>query len=476
METTTPRLRLIKPLYVSLALYLFAGALETGLIYLRGHDIISDEMMAMGKKGVILFSTLSTVILLRWLIVDTPFNFLRRYTVAPLLKSIITLLIYFGAAIVLLNRLFDISIKPLLTGSAVLTGVLALSLQETMKNFFTGLWINAERIVAKGDWIRMADKEGKVMDVTWSTTRLLSRKNNYIYIPNRLLAEGVLENYSYPVQNHVLEVDIDAGYHDPPNMVKIILTDIARDSPSVLPDPEPEVWVTTFTDFSIRYRLRVWVNDFQMVPYAKSEIQGKIWYAFRRKNVEIPFPVRVTYNRVETNVSEEDAVLYALKNIEFLRPLKDDELKRVSAFSIFEVFGAGESIVRQGDTGDTCYFIRSGSVDVVFKDEGGTERFITTLKPGDFFGEMSLLAGEPRSATVIAREDTSCLVVASQAFRNVFVENPDLAEQLSELLARRSGELKEIKNIAVSEKEKIEAEKATQKNIMKKIKRFFKME
>ena len=115
-------------------------------------------------------------------------------------------------------------------------------------------------------------------------------------------------------------------------------------------------------------------------------------------------------------------------------------------------------------------------MDVVLKDESGDERFITNLKPGDFFGEMSLLAGEPRTATVIAREDTSCLVIASKAFQVVFVENPDLAETLSELLARRLSELNNVKSVAASEKDKKEAEKSAQINIMKKIKRFFRVD
>lgn len=473
MEETQQRSKLIKPLYIAFALYLLAGALETGLRYAKAGELISVDMTATGRKLVILFSTLSTVVLLRWIIADTPFSFLRKYTVAPLLKSVITLLIYFGAAIVLLNRLFDINLKPILTGSAVLTGVLALSLQETLKNLFTGLWINTERIVAKGDWVKISDREGQVMDVTWRTTRLLTRENDYIYLPNRFLAEGVLENYSYPVSLHVVDVDIDAGYHEPPNKVKKILKDIANETSSVLGKPEPEVWVTNFTDFSIRYRLRVWVNDFQLAPYARSEVNSKIWYAFRRNNIEIPYPVRVNYQREEEKVSDEEAIMYALKGLEFLSPLKKEELTRISVYSRFEVFGAGEIIVRQGDSGDTCYLIRSGSVEVVLRDDAGGEIFIAALKAGDFFGEMSLLAGEPRTATVVAREDTACLVITSQGFQNVFIENPSLAENLSELLARRSGELNEIKGLAQSER--AEAEKAAQKNIMKKIKRFFKV-
>lgn len=206
METQARRPNLFRPLYIALFLYLIAGGVEAGLIFARSSEIISADLAATGKKVVILFSTLSTVILLRWIIVDTPFNFLRKYTVAPLLKSILSLLIYFVAAMTLLNKLFGINVKPLLTTSAVLTGVLALSLQETLKNLFTGLWINSERLVAKGDWVRIADKEGQVLEVTWRTTKLLTRTNNCIHLPNRMLAEGVLENCSHPTPLHVVEV------------------------------------------------------------------------------------------------------------------------------------------------------------------------------------------------------------------------------------------------------------------------------
>lgn len=467
---------LIKPLYIALLLYLIAGAIETGILFAKSNDIASPTIINVGKKAIIFFSTLSTVILLRWIVSDAPFNFLRRYTAAPMLKSMINLLIYFGAAMILLNRLFGINLAPLLTTSAVLTGLLALSLQETLKNLFTGLWINTERIVAKGDWVKISGREGQIMEVTWRTTRLMTRENDCIYIPNRLLAEDLLENYTFPTPLHIVEVEIGTSYNDPPNKVKDVIIAVAKEIDGVLTKPEPEVWVEGYSDFSIVYKLRAWVDDFLAVPNVKSEINGKIWYAFRRNGIEIPFPVRVTYSRTEEKVSAEGAAASALRDIDLLSPLKEDELNRVAAFSRFEFFGADERVVRQGDSGDTCYLIRSGSVDVVLKDEAGDERFITNLKPGDFFGEMSLLAGDPRAATVIAREDTSCLVIGSQAFQSVLVENPDLAERLSELLARRLSELKDVKNMAVSEREKTVADKSAQINIMKKIKRFFKVD
>ncbi len=467
--------KLLKPLFTSLILYSIAGIFKAVIIIAKVNALSFPQLFRIGEKSFTLFFTLGTVILLRWLIADAPFSMLRRYTVAPLLKSIITFLLYFATVLVLLNRLFGINLTPLLTTSAVLTGVLALSLQETLKNFFTGLWINTERIVAKGDWVKIADKEGEVIEVTWNTTRLLTRKNDCIYIPNRILMEGHLENFTYPTPIHAVEVDIGASYNDPPNKVKNILIDIAKNVSSVLSGPEPEVWITHYADFSINYRLRAWIKNFRLAPYIKSEINSRIWYAFRRNNVEIPFPVRVSYSRVEAKPLKMEIIMDSLKNIEFLNLINYDELRNIAVYSSFETFGAGETIVKQGDTGDTFYLIHSGSVDVLYRDEAENEKLLATLKQGEFFGEMSLLAGEPRMATVIAHEDTSCIVVTSKGFKNAFIKNPSLAESLSELLAKRSGRLEEIKNLAMSEREKLEAEISLKKNILNKIKNFFKV-
>ena len=467
--------KLLKPLFTSLILYSIAGIFKASIIFAKTNALNFPQLIRIGEKSLTLFFTLGTVILLRWLIADAPFSMLRKYTVAPLLKSITTFLLYFGTVLVLLNRLFGINLTPLLTTSAVLTGVLALSLQETLKNFFTGLWINTERVVAKGDWVRIANTEGEVLEVTWNTTRLLTRKNDCIYIPNRILMEGHLENYTYPTPLHTVEVDIGGSYHDPPNKVKNILIGIAKNVSSVLTEPEPEVWITHYSDFSINYRLRAWVNDFKLVPYIKTEINSRIWYAFKRNNIEIPFPARVNYTRQEKKPSETEIIMNSLKNIEFLNLINYDELRNIAAYSSFETFGAGETIVKQGDTGDTFYLIHSGIVDVLYKDSAGNEKLLATLKQGEFFGEMSLLAGEPRRATVITHEDTSCIVVNSKGFQNAFIKNPSLTESLSELLAKRSGRLEEIKNLAISEREKLEAEISLKKNILNKIKNFFKV-
>ncbi|MBI5810652.1 MAG: mechanosensitive ion channel, partial [Deltaproteobacteria bacterium] len=429
--------------------------------------------MALAEEKIYFFLlTAGVLFLLKWLIVDASFSLMHRHTAAPMMRTFVTILLYFGAGLFLLNKLLGINIFALFTTSAVLTGIIALSLQETMKNLFTGVWINTERIVGKGDWVKIGDREGEIMEVTWRTTLMRTREMDYITIPNRLLAERVLENYTHPLPLHMVVVDVGAGHDDPPDRVRDVLLEVAAACPQVLRDPKPDVLVLNFGESSVNYRLRAWINDYGAAPLVKSELTRRMWYALRRNHITIPYPVRTVYNRPYKGGHAGDSVMAALNAIPFLGILKEDELLKVAAASKIEVFGEGETIVRQGDLGDSFYLIQSGGAYVFVKDALGRDRFITGFKAGGFFGEMSLLTGEPRKATVVAKEDTVCIVVGGRAFHSIFRENPELSETISSLMAKRTAELEEVKGRDAS---KEDAEHGIQKDILRKIKYFFKI-
>lgn len=464
--------KMLRSLFVSLALFFVAASLKVLLMFLAASGWTHPGIFAFSGKATVFLTTGGVVFLLRWLIADAPLNLLSRYTVTPLLRTIITLLLYFAASLYLLHKIFGINMLPLLTTSAVLTGILALSLQETLKNLFTGIWINTERIVAKGDWVRVADKEGQVMEVTWRTTRLLTRGDDHIILPNRMLSENILMNLTYPTPLHMVELDINASYKDAPNKVREVLASVASACPLVKASPPPEILLLGYGDFSVNYRIRVWIDDYMQVMSIRSDIYRSAWYAFKRHSIEIPYPTRTLFHRHEPVPVEAGAFSASLREIDFLKVLGDEELDIVARSARTETFGDGEQIVRQGEQGDTCYFIRSGRADVMFKGPTGEEGFIASLKAGDFFGEMSLLAGEPRSATVVAREDTVCIVIGSEAFGAILIDNPKVAEKLSEVLAVRTAELEAVRSKTAF---RAESQKHIQMTIMSKIKMFFKL-
>src|SRR3990167_1522124 len=383
---------------------LFAIAFLVKIILMVSLDILPPKGIKILDGAFILFTSLGVLFFIRWLIVDAPLSFLRRFTIIPVLKTFISLILYFIAAVYLLHRLVGIDLTPLLTTSAVLTGIIALSLQETLKNLFTGIWINSERVVAKGDWVNIGGKVGRVMDVTWRTTRLLTPSNDYVYIPNKLLSEGHVENYTYPSPLHIVDVDVGAGYGDQPNRIKGVLLEVASQNPHVLRKPSPDVFLMSFADFSINYRLRVWVNDYSARFKVKSDLHSNIWYAFKRHGIDIPFPIRTVYQyQMGAKAAVPEDIKGYLMGMDFLKPLEDADIGNIAATARIETYGENEVIFRQGDVGDTCYFIKEGVVDIVFKDKSGKDNVVATLKPGTFFGEMSLLTGEERKTSAVAK-------------------------------------------------------------------------
>lgn len=190
MRTPEAKKKLLMPLLTALIFFVAASAVKLGVFFLKLYGISSGELLKGLNKAFILFATVGAVFLVRWIIADAPLRFLRRYTITPLLNTVISLVIYSAAAMFLLNRILGMNIVPLFTTSAVLTGIVAFSLQDTIKNLFTGIWINTERVVGKGDWIKIGEREGRVMEVTWRTTRLLTRQNDCICIPTGYWPRG----------------------------------------------------------------------------------------------------------------------------------------------------------------------------------------------------------------------------------------------------------------------------------------------
>ena len=100
------------------------------------------------------------------------------------------------------------------------------------------------------------------------------------------------------------------------------------------------------------------------------------------------------------------------------------------------VFGPGELILRQGDPGDSLYIVRGGQVAVQI-GVLGAHKEVATLGDGEFFGEMSLMTGETRTATVVAKTDVECYIVDKEAFQEIVQEKPELAGTISDILSRR---------------------------------------
>jgi small-conductance mechanosensitive channel/CRP-like cAMP-binding protein len=337
--------------------------------------------------------------------------------------------------------------ETLATTSAVGAVVVGFALQDTLGNAFAGLALQMEKPFRVGHWITVGGFEGRVAEVTWRATKLRTKTGNFVVLPNNFIAKEAITNYSEPAAPTRLHVDVGIAYDSAPNAVKPVLLEAVRNCRRALAEPEPYVLLTDFAASSVTYRVWFWVSDFERDDEAREEVRTAIYYALGRHGVEIPYPIQVEYSRVPPTVDVAERLLERarlLKQIDLLAPLSDQERERLAAFARERLYGDGEAIVRQGQEGASLYVISSGRA-VVTVDPGGE---VATIEAGGYVGEMSMLTGEPRSATVSARGDCRVFEISAEMFREIAASNPSVLEQVGAAAMSRRTELHAVRDAA----------------------------
>lgn len=393
-------------------------------------------------------------------------------------KNIITAFVVVVATLILLKETLNINVTSLIATTTVLTATIGLAFQSTLANMLAGLTIHIEKPLRQGDWISVGGHEGRVMDITLRSTRIMTIENNEVFIPNsRILSEAVV-NYSLPFAATVRKLTVGVSYSIPPNRVKDAVAAVLSGIEGVEKHPAPQIRVLNYGDFSINYEIRYEISDFARYIEIDAEIMNLLWYRFKRDGIEIPFPVRNVLLRQVTEQTEqaeqerrEEGLLELIGKVDILSPLSRTELKGLAKTVRVEFYAAGEFPVRQGDAGDSFYIIKQGKVDVIVDKSSGETAVVATLGPGDFFGEMSLLTGEARSASIRVKEDAEFIVIDKESFRSTLVDNPSIAESLSRILSERQAGL-------VAERERLGTatagrHKETSGRLLERIREFF---
>ncbi len=331
----------------------------------------------------------------------------------------------------------------LVTTSAIVGGVIGLALQGTIANLFAGLSLQVDRTFGIGEWIKVDDVVGRILEVKWRATTLLTKDGDLVVVPNSRLLEQEVHNFSQPSGAHRIWSRVGFAYRHPPNLVKAALLEAARDAPGVLPFPGPDVIVTDFGDSAVMYALRYWITDYERDTIIDSEVRARIWYAAQRYDLEIPFPIQTEHHPEPPAVTRRTAQMErakALAGIEMFAMIPDADRDLLAAAMRDAWFAAGERLIRQGEAGDSLFLIISGSVSVRLAVDG-EERQLNTLERGDIVGEMSLMTNEVRTATCIAVTDVTALVLDRAGFSDLLAKRPEMAESISEVLAKRHAEL-----------------------------------
>ncbi len=355
-----------------------------------------------------------------------------------ILRDLLDFVLYVVAAVPILKTQLDIDLTGLLATSAILSVVLGLALQETLGNFFAGLALQLERPYSAGDWITVGDYVGRVVQIAWRATRIVTPRLEEVTVPNSIIAKQPLRNHGPGNQPVGIDFDIGVAYAVPPNTVKAEVAAALAEIALVLKTPAPFARVKSFGDSAIVYTVRFFIGDFNDGPSAQDEAYTRLWYRFSRAGIEIPFPQVVVHSR-PIEPSADRTHLALLSQLDLFAPFSAEEKADLARAAGERRFGKGEALIREGQQGDTFYVIVSGEVAVA---RGGTE--VARLARGAYLGEMSLLTGDPRSATVVATSDVVVLELDRDAFVRHFTAHPERAHQMSDLLAQRRAQLEAV--------------------------------
>lgn len=357
-----------------------------------------------------------------------------------IVRGLLTVVVLF----VSISQFFHIQIGTVLLSSTVFTAVVGLALQDLLKNVFAGIALQLERPFSPGDWIFIDQNlnYGRVLEMSWRAIRARTRDGHMVVIPNTQIAQQQIVNLTamgLPIAMR-LKVAVDSVH--PPNVVQRAIKQAVLATDGVLAQPAPFVFTRDMTSASVLYEAKFWVANFDRYPEQQGEAMALIWYALRRADIALA-PNELVLAR-PADLSErrrlhytQEQVISRLRRISLLDVLNDEEVAQLASCVEIRLFAAGEVLAHQGARETQLFAIARGRVRVVLADADGSPSTLTELGPGDIFGEVGMLMDEPRSASVIALEDTNTIVIDREDIAPLLERNQELPELLGDILARR---------------------------------------
>ncbi len=371
---------------------------------------------------------------------------------AKILRDLAMLLVAAAITVVVVQEQARINVVGLVTTSAILTAVIGLAAQESLKDFFAGIVLQIDSPFQEGDFITAGEGiEGWVVSLTLMSTRLRHVHGAFITMPNSRMWGTEIRRFG-PTGPIAREIHLKLTLTHPPEQATALLIQVARQNPLVLKEPEPSAFVYAYADHAITYELEVWQEDptdsgFDVL---RGQLLAQIWYALKRDGKSLPYPVR-EQRWSPRPVEDDDPAGYDVpsrlellqKNVLF-EHLRRSQLEAIAPLTRCIRFAQGEAVVIEGDQGDALFQVVSGGVEVIKQMGEGVHKPVAQLGVGAIFGEMSVFSDEPRSATVRSLQESVLLEVERDDLRPLLEGNPKLVASLAELIGERRAHLNSL--------------------------------
>jgi len=368
--------------------------------------------------------------------------------VPKLLKDVVAVVVFVIAISGILGVVFDMNVTGLWATSGVVGLVVGLALQSMIADVFSGIALNIDRPFRVGDWVTLHRRgleplTGCIREVNWRSTRVEQKDGVLVVVPNNLVSTMILTNLSQPKDESRFRLRFCLDFHVPPERALRILSAGAKAAKGPLADPAPKVRIAGTSKWGVEYEVRYWLNPAEVSPSrGRHAISASVLdhlhhagltLAYEKQDLYVaPMPQRQLDTRADK--------MALLSRIELFEQLEQDELEQLSEAVSEREMGERKNVVTQGDKGTSMFLLVEGLLHVLAKsevDDEGEDVLVGAITPGQFFGEMSLLTGEPRSATVQAATDCVMYEITKEHLEPLLVARPEIAEQITSIVAER---------------------------------------
>ena len=368
--------------------------------------------------------------------------------ISGILADILVIIGYIGWGFFRLN-LAGVELNHLFATSAILTAVLAISMQDTLGNLLGGLALQMDNSLEIGDWIKIDDLSGQVTDIQWRFTALLTRNGEKVVVPNSQLMKGryyVLcdKHQAQPGWRRSIGFNVDLAV-PPGQVINLVERDISEASIANLArQPAPNCVLMDFGPGYAHYVLRYWLINPLPDDVTDSDVRVHILATLQRNGIRLATDDHTIHlveegakHRAEVEGREMQRRLRAINAIELFARLADSEKQYLAQRLTKAPFARGDIITRQGAIAHWLYIMVSGEAEAWWQPPEGPRRLLEKRGPGSVFGEIGLMTGAPRRATVIASTDVETYRLDKEGFQAIIEQRPELADSLSGILERR---------------------------------------
>ena len=393
-------------------------------------------------------------------------------TVPKILQHLVTAFIYLVAAMIVMRFVLHHSITAVATASGAIALILGYSSRTVFEEIFSGLALSANKPFVKGDLIQLNGEWAYVKDISWRSITYEDMDNNYVIVPNTVVAASKIRNLDNPTKGTRRTMYFRTEYNAPPELVIAECNKAMSECPHIKPHPWNFTSFYEFDEYGMKYKLHFHIHHYDDWYVGSDELINAMWYRFARKGIRFAHQRHLNYKNPEDenrgimgsayNESSWRDLVEQFGQVPMFEGMTKADMKELAKSATMRVLGPPEKIIEAGSTNTSMYIIAYGTAEVYEVDEHGRETYMASVGATESIGLMSLLIGAPQRTTIRAKEELGVWEISSDSLHELFEKKPEIMEYIAKNVARWQMEEDEAINAIATSRS--EAERALKKH------------